>query len=250
MKKIAIVTGASRGLGAAISQKLAEEGYSIISISRSDNSTLHTIAADNGQSYYHFPCNLADGSEVEDTFTKVYEKVNQPDTEEVFLIHNAGTVAPIHTVGHLHPQTVTDSTQINLISPIIMTNMLLKITDKKVTIANITSGAAQRPIEGWSVYCSTKAALNMFTQTVALEQETAGTSHKIFAFNPGIMDTDMQGEIRTSSEEQFTDIAKFQGYKEDGLLRAPETVANIFVSLLLDTETKSGVIYQINDFLN
>jgi benzil reductase ((S)-benzoin forming) len=250
MKKFAIVTGASRGFGSAISHKLLAEGYSLISISRIENSELRTAAAEHGTEYIHFPCNLADGAGVEHTFSKVLDEVNKDDSEEILMIHNAGTVAPIHTVGNLQHQAAAESTQINFISPMIMTNMLFQLADKKLKIANITSGAAERPIEGWSVYCSTKAALNMFTKTAALEQKTAGTSHTIFAFNPGIMDTDMQGEIRSSTQDQFSDIAKFQDYKKEGLLRAPEIVAETFVALLLNPDTESGEIYHIHDFVN
>lgn len=249
MKKFAIVTGASRGLGSAISHKLLKEDYSLISISRTENSGLQNAAAEQGKDYIHFPCNLADGPDVEHTFLKVLDMLNKAETTEILMVHNAGTVAPIHTVGNLQHLAAAESTQINFISPMLMTNMLLQLTDKKLKIANITSGAAERPIEGWSVYCSTKAALNMFTKTAALEQKTAGTSNTIFAFNPGIMDTDMQGEIRSASEEQFSDITKFKDYKKEGLLKTPDTVAHIFVSLLLSPNTESGEIYHIHDFV-
>ena len=64
------------------------------------------------------------------------------------------------------------------------------------TIVNVSSGAAHRPLEGWSAYCAGKAGLAMVTRSIALE--TAGKGIRIFGFSPGTIDTDMQVTIRAS----------------------------------------------------
>src|SRR5690625_5748465 len=84
---------------------------------------------------------------------------------------------------------------------------------------NITSGAANRPIYGWSAYCSTKALINRYTETVALEQHTLKTENKVFAFSPGVMDTNMQAEIRSTDSASFKDVEQFIQYKKDDQLR-------------------------------
>jgi benzil reductase ((S)-benzoin forming) len=89
----------------------------------------------------------------------------------------------------------------------------------------------------------------MFTETAALEQQTAGSSHKIIAFSPGVMDTDMQDVIRSSAKEDFHDLEKFQTYKEKGMLRDTDTVANALIDLLLKKEIESGKIYYVNDLI-
>src|SRR5690606_15700892 len=67
---------------------------------------------------------------------------------------------------------------------------------RRGTIVNLSSGAAHRPMEGWSAYCAGKAGLAMVTQSLALEYGARGI--RAFGFAPGVVDTDMQGEIRAS----------------------------------------------------
>ncbi|RZJ74455.1 MAG: SDR family NAD(P)-dependent oxidoreductase, partial [Flavobacterium sp.] len=99
----------------------------------------------------------------------------------------------------------------------------------KKSIINISSGAALKPYFGWSVYCSTKAALNMLTQTLAVEQAEEKNGVKVLAIAPGVVDTDMQVEIRNSNKADFKDLDRFVALKEeDGLNDAATVGAKIF----------------------
>src|SRR5699024_28480 len=75
-------------------------------------------------------------------------------------------------------------------------------------------------------------SINMYTKTVALEQVEKKTGHKIIAFSPGIMDTDMQGKIRESTYDEFIQIDTFKNYKEQNELRHPDTVADALYHIL------------------
>lgn len=85
--------------------------------------------------------------------------------------------------------------------------------------------------------------------TAGLELESNGSSSKVIAFSPGIMDTDMQVTIRSSSEESFADVNTFRNYKESGSLRSPDTVAGALVKLVLAENLENGKIYKVNDLL-
>ena len=74
------------------------------------------------------------------------------------------------------------------------------------SIVNISSGAAYRPLEGWSAYCSGKAGLAMLTQAIALE--TAGKGIRVFGFSPGTIDTEMQVKIRASGMNVISKIPR------------------------------------------
>jgi NAD(P)-dependent dehydrogenase (short-subunit alcohol dehydrogenase family) len=74
------------------------------------------------------------------------------------------------------------------------------------TIVNVSSGAAIRPLEGWSAYCSAKAGLHMLTRAVALE--TAAKGIRVFGFQPGTTDTDMQVLIRASGVNPVSQIPR------------------------------------------
>jgi NAD(P)-dependent dehydrogenase (short-subunit alcohol dehydrogenase family) len=73
------------------------------------------------------------------------------------------------------------------------------------SIINVSSGAAYRPLEGWSSYCAAKAGLAMMTRSIALE--TSGRI-RIFGFSPGTIDTDMQVKIRASGLNQISQIPR------------------------------------------
>ncbi|MFL6561290.1 MAG: SDR family NAD(P)-dependent oxidoreductase [Bacillus sp. (in: firmicutes)] len=124
-----------------------------------------------------------------------------------------------------------------------------QLTNTTVTVINITPGAAEHPIEGWSVYCSSKAGLNMFTQTAALEQSERNSNNTIIAFSPGVMDTNMQEQIRSTSKEAFKDLDRFKGYEEKNILLPVENVANALVDLLLSKDVDSGKVYNVKDLL-
>lgn len=249
--KYAIITGASKGLGASITKRLLQEGFGIFSISRSESQEIRDLAATTQLFYRHFSCDLSDAKGLENTFLKIIDNMKQVEmVDELWVFNNAGVVEPIETVGNLDAASVELNIQINLLAPILISNLLLQhLNATKLTIVNVTSGAAERPIHGWSTYCSTKAAVNMFTQSAALEQNTENHHHSIIGFSPGIMDTDMQQTIRSSSKEAFHDIERFRSYKEEGLLRSTDSVAGALIDLLLSGKTESGTIYNVNQLI-
>lgn len=247
----AIVTGASRGLGASAAQQFLSEGISVISVSRNENSDLKKAADQAGSGYAHYSCDLSSAQQVQSVFAQICEEVFH-DAETVYVINNAGVIEPIEVAGEFDASLVQTNVQVNLTAPILISNLFLqktKETGSRAIIANVTSGAAERPIQGWSIYCSTKAAVNMFTMTAGLELENNGSSSKVIAFSPGIMDTDMQVTIRSSSEESFADVNTFRNYKESGSLRSPDTVAGALVKLVLGDNLENGRIYKVNDML-
>ena len=89
----------------------------------------------------------------------------------------------------------------------------------------------------------------MLTETVSLELSKNGSRHKVIAFSPGVMDTDMQGTIRSSSQESFADVENFKRYKEQGMLRDTDKVAEVLVKLVNETDVESGKLYHVNDLL-
>ncbi|WP_370221548.1 (S)-benzoin forming benzil reductase [Cytobacillus sp.] len=247
--KIAIITGASKGLGASIAKRMITEGTGIISVSRTENPELATLAAENQLFFAQYFCNLSSPDELESAFRELTALLKEKQPETLYVFNNAGVIDPIGTAGNLDHAALIQNAHVNLIAPIMISNILLREVSSEMTIVNITSGAAERPIQGWSAYCSTKAGINMFTETAALELLTADSTHKIIAFSPGVMDTAMQGTIRSSAKEAFHDLEKFQAYKEKGMLRDTETVANALVNLLQQKEIESGKVYYVNDLI-
>ncbi|TMU83761.1 (S)-benzoin forming benzil reductase [Bacillus sp. BHET2] len=248
----AIVTGATRGLGESIAKLYLEKGIGVMNISRSDNERLIKLAEEKDLPYEFFPCDLSQSGQTEEVFREVGEKTFAHKPDILYVVQNAGVVTPINPSGQVENHALETSVNVNLLSPMIATNEMLKAaqgSETKMIMINISSGAGSRPVYGWSTYCATKAGVNMLTETVSLELSKKHSRHQVIAFSPGVMDTDMQGEIRSSSKEAFADVESFQRYKEEGMLRSTDTVADALLKLITESDIESGKLYHVNDLL-
>ena len=250
--KYAIITGTSKGLGASIAELMLKAGIHVVGISRNQNPVLQQIASDLKVSYQHFKCNLSDVEHLDRTIEKVNDQVFKSETELVYLINNAATIKPIDVATKQTIEAVQAHMQLNLIAPIITTSLVLRRAQNhhvKTVVTNVTSGAADRSTYGWSAYGSSKAGLNRFTETVALEQKELKTDHKVILFDPSIMDTNMQGDIRSSNKESFQDIDQFKQYKAENKLSDTTDVANVLVNILVeDDRIVNGRYYSVKDY--
>lgn len=249
----AIVTGVSKGLGESIARLFLEENIRVIGISRTKNVSLVNDSQALGVLYTHYPCDLSSLEELEDTYDKIKTHVFKKDTEKVYLINNAATVHPIDVSKRLSREAIEKHVSLNVTAPMFTTSRLLHDAEKygtQVVVANISSGAADRSTYGWSLYGATKAAINRYTETVALEVNEQKDTHKVILFDPSIMDTGMQQTIRQSTKDQFKEVDTFKAFKEDDALRSPTIVGRVLVDLLLaDDALTNGHYYRIHDYV-
>jgi len=250
--RYAIITGTSKGLGASIGERFLRAGVNVVGVSRTESQQLREVANQTEADYQHFTCNLADTNRLDRTFAKINDQVFKQETKLVYLINNAATVNPIDIATRHTIEALQAHMQLNLVAPIITTALVLKRAKRcgiKTIITNITSGAADRSTYGWSAYGTSKAGLNRYTDTVALEQKELGTDNKVILFDPSIMDTGMQEDIRATNSESFREVDKFKKYKVDNQLSATADVAEVLVGILLDEETvQNGKYYSIKDY--
>lgn len=198
MKRLAIITGTTRGLGAALVQSFREAGWAVAEMSRPqfDLAALDLTAA---RTFF--------------TGFKGFDRV--------LLVHNAATLITRQTYLLTAQQTQNQLT-VNLVAPIQLTSEFLKVFPAG-EVALISSGAATTPIPHWPLYCVAKAGMEAFLRSLELE----GT--KTHLINPGVIDTDMQKQIRMS---EFPTAYVFDALHKDGKLRAPSTVASEIVTSL------------------
>ncbi|PFA68676.1 short-chain dehydrogenase [Bacillus sp. AFS015802] len=248
----AIVTGATRGLGESVARLFIDKGIGVLNISRSENDSLQKLAREKEVAYEFLSCDLSQPDQTEAVFREAGRKVFGSEAKRIYVVQNAGVVNPINPSGEVDNGALETSVHVNLLAPMIATNELIKAakgSDAKMIMVNISSGAGSRPVYGWSTYCATKAGINMLTETVSVELTHKHSRHQVIAFSPGVMDTDMQGEIRSSSKEAFADVESFQRYKEEGMLRSTDTVANALLNLVTEKDIESGKLYHVNDLL-
>jgi len=185
---VALVTGASRGLGEGAARALAEAGAAVILVAR-NGGLAGKVAGDiaaKGARVEGLACDVSDYAAIQRLVGDIKARLGGIE----ILVNNAGVIEPIAEVATSDPAVWADNISINLVGAFHVLRAVLPdmLAAGGGTIVNVSSGAAHRPLEGWSAYCAGKAGLAMLTRSVALE--TAGKGIRIFGFSPGTIDTD------------------------------------------------------------
>ena len=201
--KIALVTGASRGLGEGVARALARDGAKVMLLAR-DGDLAQRVAGEivaDGGTAEALGCDVSDYPSVERAVADTRQRLGGLD----ILVNNAGVIEPIAEIAASDPAIWARNIQINLIGAYYVVRAVLdRMLQDGGTIINISSGAAYRPLEGWSSYCAGKAGLAMLTRSLVLET----TGVRLFGFSPGTIDTDMQVKIRASGLNQVSQIPR------------------------------------------
>ncbi|HUB43551.1 MAG TPA: SDR family oxidoreductase [Acetobacteraceae bacterium] len=204
--KAIIVTGASRGIGAAAAAALARSGAHLMLTARDAgqlDAVAQTVVRDGGIAATT-ACDVSDWTSVQRLAEATQRRFGRIDA----LINNAGVIEPIASIAESDPAAWARNIQINLVGAYHAVRAVLPamIAAGGGTIVNVSSGAAHNPLEGWSAYCSAKAGLAMLTRAVA--QEHAAQGIRVFGFQPGTTDTDMQVLIRASGVNPISKIPR------------------------------------------
>lgn len=220
-----IVTGASRGLGRALVNALLERPQArVVGIARR---APQDIAVDRADRFTFIAADLGSDQDVSGLIGRALAALPAaPDT--LTLINNAGLVGPIARGGDYPAEEVGRALAVNLQTPILLANDLLRLAPAGVPlrILSISSGAAVNVYPGWGIYGASKAGLDHFSRHLAAEQAGRVNGARIVALYPGVVDTDMQADIRASSEDDFPNRARFDALKRDGALTSPADAAN------------------------
>ncbi|MCZ4303225.1 SDR family oxidoreductase [Zoogloeaceae bacterium G21618-S1] len=227
----AIVTGTSRGLGAAIATTLLERGIPVLGLARQPNPTLTRFGVDCTQS----ALDLSDLAALTHWLSRDEMARFLADDDAVLLINNAGTVAPVGPLGMQGSAAVAQAVSLNVAAPLMLADTLVTAspaaTDRR--ILHVSSGAARNAYAGWNVYCATKAALDHHARAV-VEDGVPGL--RICSLAPGVIDTDMQVQVRSSDETRFPARERFEALKRDGALVPPAVCAERLVGYLLSAD--------------
>lgn len=221
MKKVFVITGANRGLGRAfIDILIKKEDVFIISISRSQSVKQKKY---DSNKFYFLETDLS-----ENTLEKnIHTLKGLLSNKEIYFINNASVIEPINTIKSLKENDIDRTISVNIKSPMLIAQYLLDhFENQKLAFINISSGAAERAIHSWSLYCSSKAFIKMFFEVAEKEYP----QHQFLNIDPGVMDTNMQRSIR---ENEFPDAEGFKNLHEEGKLKLPIDVASEILNKIL-----------------
>ncbi|MBX6319799.1 SDR family oxidoreductase [Pigmentiphaga sp.] len=219
-----ILSGASRGLGAALAMAACRPGTLLVTLSRSEPLLVADHAREHGCVHVHHAVDLSDPAQAQAVAQDIFAGLPR-DARRYRLINNAATVEPIAQATALDAAAVAHALHLNVAAAMLLTGAFLAAVPASADrrVLNISSGAGRRPMPGWSVYCATKAALDMYTRTVKLEQQATGL--RIASLAPGVIDTPMQERIRATLPDAFPAVEDFKALHSTGRLAAPATTA-------------------------
>jgi len=238
-----LITGTSRGIGEALAQKLLEEGHTVLGVSRNRSGALESTK------YYHLSFDLSATAQISQIMVKVNEIVDNQNFAIVCLVSNASAVEPIGPIEKCSTTDIESHVKIGLIAPMLLTSMFIRsFTNKKIRkkVVFVSSGAAFTPLADESVYCGSKAGINMFAQCVGLEQKNKDYGFEVISIGPGMVDTDMQLAVRSKTSDEFAMADFFKHASEDGKLQEPRLVAEK-IYRILENKYEQGKYVSVNE---
>ena len=226
--RVAVVTGASRGLGAGLVERFRERGVRVGACARS-------MAVSDDDDLLARPVDVTDAAAVTAFAGEVAGRLGPID----LWVNNAGLLAPMGPVRDLDAGEVAEHVAVNLLGVLHGSQVFVRHVRARGgegVLVNITSGAALRAYEGWGPYCASKAGVERLTEVIALEEGNSGV--RAYAIAPGVVDTDMQAMIRSSSTDDFPARDRFVELKEREAFNSPAFVADRLLAIAFDPSAR------------
>ena len=232
MQKVALITGTSSGIGKALAKLLLSENYLVFGYSRT-----------NQIENKNFTFTKIDLSNMEEV-----QKLKFPDIDvasDFLLVNNAATIGSILPIHKKTNEEILREYNLNIISPTLLSRKFINnYANNKKLLINISSGAANKPIPSWSTYCATKSGLDMLTKVIHKEKHE---NLKIFSIHPGVVNTNMQEEIRRSDANFFPIKQQFIDYYNKNELFSVDFVALKIFQIIAKNEDLNEIILNLRD---
>jgi NAD(P)-dependent dehydrogenase (short-subunit alcohol dehydrogenase family) len=223
-----ILTGASRGMGLAMAEQLLQKGNTLLCISRHANPDLAASAQKADVSITQWAHDLADGEGASVRLREWLQGQNPAHFASASLINNAGVIPPIAPLRQSQPADLALALRVGLEAPMALSAAFLGATASwplPRKVLNISSGLGRYPMASQAGYCAAKAGMDHFTRCLALDEALHANGAKVCSLAPGVIDTDMQVQLRGAAGDAFPDQAKFLQLKAQGQLSSPTQAA-------------------------
>ncbi|HEY1093013.1 MAG TPA: SDR family NAD(P)-dependent oxidoreductase [Burkholderiaceae bacterium] len=214
-----IVTGSSRGMGEAIARQLIAPGHKIIGIARGKSTALAELGCEQWQTDLAEP--LAAARQLE-------QWLAGQRFGAATLINNAGLIGHLGPVDQARLEDLSSALRVGLEATLLLSSAFLRATrpwQVPLRILNISSGLGRRAMAASAVYCAAKAGMDNLSAAMALDEAQQPDGARIVSLAPGVIDTDMQVQLRGADPQHFPDQQNFIGFKTSGQLLSPEAAA-------------------------
>jgi benzil reductase ((S)-benzoin forming) len=245
-----IVTGASRGMGLAMAQQLVQLGNTVLCISRGTNETLTVQAKQAGATLLQWPQDLALGARTSARLEQWLREQASGSFNGATLINNAGVIPRIGPLSDADADDLSHALRVGLEAPMQLTSAFLRATAKwpgQRKVLNVSSGLGRRAMASQAGYCAAKAGMDHFTRCLALEEALKPNGAKVCSLAPGVIDTDMQEQLRSADSHAFPDQSSFLNLKTSGALTSPDDAAKRLLKVLTRADFGINPVADVRD---
>ncbi len=237
-----IVTGASRGLGRAIAEQLLQPGHVVLGLSRQ--------APPAPPGLEQWPCDLAEPLPVAARLQAWLEALDGGRFASIALINNAAMLVAPQPLRDADAAALSAAVRVGLEAPLLLTAAFLRATrawvaDKRVL--HISSGLGRRAMAAQGPYCAVKAGLDHLARAQALEEATLENGARVVSLAPGVIDTDMQVQLRGADPAGFPDRDAFVQMKAGGRLDSPAVAAGKVLAYLRRADFGAQPVADVRD---
>jgi len=207
---LAVVTGGGSGIGRALALRLSLRGCAVLVVGRRGAALAETAAlaaAAGGARVEALEADVA----AADAPARVAAAVAAAGLPLRLVVHNAALLGPVAPLAGAGADALARVLAVNVVAPVALTRALLPALARGARVLHVSSGAAHGAVAGWGPYCVSKAALHMAYRVLAEELAPRGVA--VGSARPGVVDTDMQGEIRAGDAAVFPAAQKFLALK-------------------------------------
>ncbi len=255
MQHLYILTGASRGMGLAMARRLLSPEHHLLCLSRQRNEALQTQADAGACALEQWAQDLADTGTAADRLGQWLDRLPPSSLSGATLINNAGVIPSIGPLDRCPPDELSMALRVGLEAPMQLTAAFLRATGRWVDqgwqgprkVLNISSGLGRYPMAAQAPYCAAKAGLDHFTRCSALDEAQRPHGARLVSLAPGVIDTDMQVQLRAGDPALFPDRQRFLDLQSQGTLLSPEMAAEKVLAWLNRPDFGDNPVADVRD---
>ena len=245
-----ILTGASRGMGLAMARQLLANDHRLLCISRRPEPSLDQVAARQACTLEQWSLDLCQSEHAAGRLKVWLNGLRPEQFQSVTLINNAGVIPTLAPLSASDPAELARALRVGLEAPMLLTATFLNATASwpmPRKVLNISSGLGRRPMASQAAYCAAKAGMDHFTRCLALDEARLPNGAKVCSLAPGVIDTDMQHQLRNANAGSFPDRSSFTQLKSAGQLSSASDAARRVLAWLAHPDFGQQVVADIRD---